>query len=111
MLLMIIGHLRDWVGKRLFPAAYSHLRPSHGYAPLFRDEIGKVVRRGPVEAGRGPTGDARDGAGEAVLDAARPVTGVAGRTATCLDRTPTNHFADFVFTGETTPMRSFNRRV
>lgn len=85
--LMIIGHLRDWVGKRLFPAAYSHLRPSHGYAPLFSDFDSFYTRRLKLR----------------IEDCfARPVTGVAGRTATCLDRTPTNHFADFVFTGETT---------
>jgi serine palmitoyltransferase len=84
---MIIGHLRDWVGKRLFPAAYSHLRPSHGYAPLFSDFDSFYTRRLKLR----------------IEDCfARPVTGVAGRTATCLDRTPTNHFADFVFTGETT---------
>ncbi|GAA5992153.1 hypothetical protein JCM10908_001792 [Rhodotorula pacifica] len=85
--LMIIGHLRDWVGKRLFPASYSHLRPSRGYAPLFSDFDSFYTRRLKLR----------------IEDCfARPVTGVAGRTATCLDRTPTNHFADFVFTGETT---------
>lgn len=84
---MIIGHLRDWVGKRLFPASYSHLRPSNGYAPLFSDFDSFYTRRLKIR----------------IEDCfARPVTGVAGRTATCLDRTPTNHFADFVFTGETT---------
>ncbi|BGP19452.1 serine palmitoyltransferase component [Rhodosporidiobolus nylandii] len=86
-MLIILGHLRDFIGKRLFPASYSHLRPSNGYAPLFSDFDSFYTRRLKLR----------------IEDCfARPVTGVAARTATCLDRTPTNHFADFVFTGETT---------
>ncbi|GAA6042502.1 hypothetical protein JCM8097_003062 [Rhodosporidiobolus ruineniae] len=86
-MLIILGHLRDFIGKRLFPASYSHLRPSNGYAPLFSDFDSFYTRRLKLR----------------IEDCfSRPVTGVAARTATCLDRTPTNHFADFVFTGETT---------
>ncbi|GAA5902784.1 hypothetical protein JCM6882_004066, partial [Rhodosporidiobolus microsporus] len=86
-MLIILGHLRDFIGKRLFPSAYSHLRPSHGYAPLFSDFDSFYTRRLKLR----------------IEDCfSRPVTGVASRTAICLDRTPTNHFADFVFTGETT---------
>ncbi|KAL7342166.1 serine palmitoyltransferase 2 [Rhodotorula toruloides] len=86
-ILIVIGHIRDYVGKRLFPASYSHLRPSHGYAPLFSDFDSFYTRRLKLR----------------LEDCfARPVTGVAARTATLIDRTPTDFFADFVFTGETT---------
>ncbi|GAA5907029.1 hypothetical protein JCM8208_004494 [Rhodotorula glutinis] len=86
-LLFVMGHIRDFIGKRLFPASYSHLRPSNGYAPLFSDFDSFYTRRLKLR----------------LEDCfARPVTGVASRTAICLDRTPTNHFHDFVFTGETT---------
>ena len=86
-LLFVLGHIRDFIGKRLFPASYSHLRPSNGYAPLFSDFDSFYTRRLKLR----------------LEDCfARPVTGVAARTAICLDRTPTNHFHDFVFTGETT---------
>ncbi|GAA6010433.1 hypothetical protein JCM10207_001302 [Rhodosporidiobolus poonsookiae] len=86
-MLIILGHLRDFIGKRLFPSSYSHLRPSNGYAPLFSDFDSFYTRRLKLR----------------IEDCfSRPVTGVAARTAICLDRTPTNHFADFVFTGETT---------
>ncbi|GAA5995483.1 uncharacterized protein JCM10292_005201 [Rhodotorula paludigena] len=86
-LLIVLGHIRDFIGKRLFPSSYSHLRPSNGYAPLFSDFDSFYTRRLKLR----------------IEDCfARPVTGVAGRTATCLDRAPTSHFHDFVFTGETT---------
>ncbi|BGP42884.1 serine palmitoyltransferase component [Rhodotorula kratochvilovae] len=86
-LLIVLGHIRDFIGKRLFPASYSHLRPSNGYAPLFSDFDSFYTRRLKLR----------------LEDCfSRPITGVAARTAICLDRTPTNHFHDFVFTGETT---------
>jgi hypothetical protein len=94
----------------MFPASYQHLRPSNvrlpyplrllfaspahasfflsqGYAPLFSDFDSFYTRRLKLR----------------IEDCfSRPVTGVASRTATCIDRTPTDHFADFVYTGETT---------
>ncbi|GAA5866804.1 hypothetical protein JCM1840_004272 [Sporobolomyces johnsonii] len=86
-LLILLGHMRDFIGKWLFPASYSHLRPSNGYAPLFSDFDSFYTRRLKLRI--------EDCFG-------RPITAVAARTAICLDRTPSNFFADFTFTGETT---------
>ncbi|GAA6021470.1 hypothetical protein JCM11491_006506 [Sporobolomyces phaffii] len=86
-LLIVLGHLRDFFGKMLFPASYAHLRPSNGYAPLFSDFDSFYTRRLKLR----------------IEDCfARPITAVAARTAVILNRTPTNFFADFTFTGETT---------
>ncbi|SCZ97251.1 BZ3500_MvSof-1268-A1-R1_Chr4-2g07088 [Microbotryum saponariae] len=86
-LLILIGHLRDFIGKRLFPREYAHLKPSNGYAPLYSDFDSFYTRRLKLR----------------IEDCfARPITGVAARTATILDRTPSEFFHDFTFTGETT---------
>ncbi|KAK4057402.1 serine palmitoyltransferase component [Microbotryomycetes sp. JL221] len=86
-LLILIGHMRDFLGKRLFPAEYSHLKPSNGYAALFSDFDSFYTRRLKLR----------------LEDCfARPITAVAARTATILDRTPTEFFSNFTFTGETT---------
>ncbi|SCV69186.1 BQ2448_2206 [Microbotryum intermedium] len=86
-LLILIGHLRDFIGKRLFPREYAHLKPSNGYAPLYSDFDSFYTRRLKLR----------------LEDCfARPITGVAARTATILDRTPSEFFHDFTFTGETT---------
>ncbi|ORY66630.1 pyridoxal phosphate-dependent transferase [Leucosporidium creatinivorum] len=86
-LLIVIGHMRDFLGKWLFPAEYSHLQPSNGYAALYSDFDSFYTRRLKLR----------------LEDCfARPITGVAARTATLLDRTPTNFFSEFTFTGETT---------
>ncbi|KAM0786945.1 hypothetical protein ACM66B_002366 [Microbotryomycetes sp. NB124-2] len=86
-LLILVGHIRDFLGKRLFPADYSHLTPSNGYAALFSDFDSFYTRRLKLR----------------LEDCfARPVTAVAARTATILDRTPTEFFSNFTFTGETT---------
>ncbi|GAA5825507.1 hypothetical protein JCM10212_002413 [Sporobolomyces blumeae] len=86
-LLIVLGHLRDFFGKILFPASYAHLRPSNGYAPLFSDFDSFYTRRLKLR----------------IEDCfSRPITAVAARTAVILNRTPSNFFADFTFTGETT---------
>lgn len=101
--------MRDFLGKWLFPAEYSHLKPSNvgsrsdferwqdpayasiphlqGYAALYSDFDSFYTRRLKLR----------------LEDCfARPVTAVAARTATLLDRKPTSQFHDFIFTGETT---------
>ncbi|KAM0746045.1 PLP-dependent transferase [Meredithblackwellia eburnea MCA 4105] len=86
-LLICIGHMRDFFGKILFPGDYMHLKPNGGYAPLFSDFDSFYTRRLKLR----------------IDDAfARPVTAVAGRTATLLDRTSANFNTSFSFTGETT---------
>jgi len=60
---------------------------SQGYAPLFSDFDSFYTRRLKLR----------------IEDCfSRPITAVAARTAVILNRTPTNFFADFTFTGETT---------
>lgn len=37
LILIVIGHMRDFFGKRLFPASYHHLVETNGYAALNSD--------------------------------------------------------------------------
>lgn len=71
LILIVLGHIRDFVGKRLSPAAYKHLMPSNGYAPLNSDFDSFYTRRLKTR-----------------MDEcfSQPVTGVAGRTILLLDR-------------------------
>ncbi|KAK4702609.1 serine palmitoyltransferase, partial [Phenoliferia sp. Uapishka_3] len=86
-LLQMFGHAREFIGKVLFPGDYEHLRAHDGYAPLFSDWDSFYTRRLKLR----------------IDDCfARPVTSVAGRTATLLDRTTSNYNNSFTFTGETT---------
>lgn len=85
--LILIGHARDFVGKRVHPKAYAHLRPHAGYAALFSDFDSFYTRRLKLR----------------IDDCfARPVTQVAARTATLLDRTTRDHNRSFLYTGTTT---------
>lgn len=87
LILISIGHLRDYVGKRVFPKAYRHLVETGGYAALNSDFDSFYTRRL-----------------KARLDDcfSRPVTGVCGRTVLCLDRVTDDFYASFRFTGEKT---------
>jgi len=88
LILIVLGHVRDFVGKRLTPAAYKHLMPSNvcnhslihlilqlnfsqGYAPLNSDFDSFYTRRLKTR-----------------MDEcfSQPVTGVAGRTILLLNR-------------------------
>ncbi|KAF7329899.1 Serine palmitoyltransferase 2 [Mycena kentingensis (nom. inval.)] len=71
LLLICIGHVRDFVGKRFRPRAYRHLMAQNGYAPLNSDWDSFYTRRLKLRM------DECFG---------QPITGVAGRTALILDR-------------------------
>ncbi|KAK8861640.1 hypothetical protein IAR55_002463 [Kwoniella newhampshirensis] len=87
LLLIVMGHIRDFFGKRFRPAAYSHLMPQNGYAALNSDFDSFYTRRLKQR-----------------LDDcfARPVTGVAGRTIMLYDRTSNDQNKTFTRTGSTT---------
>lgn len=87
LILIVIGHMRDFLGKRVFPRAYRHLVEVNGYAALNSDFDSFYTRRL-----------------KARLDDcfSRPVTGVCGRTVLCLDRVTDDFNATFRFTGDRT---------
>jgi serine palmitoyltransferase len=87
LILIIVGHCRDFVGKRLFPKSYRHLMASDGYAALNSDFDSFYTRRLKLR-----------------LDDcfSRPVTGVCGRTVVTLDRKTDDFFQSFRLTGEKT---------
>lgn len=85
LILIVIGHMRDFVGKRLFPKSYRHLVESNGYAALNSDFDSFYTRRLKAR----------------IDDCfSRPVTGVCGRTVLTLDRVTDDFFQSFRFTGE-----------
>ncbi|KAN0065609.1 serine palmitoyltransferase component [Thecaphora frezii] len=87
IILIVIGHMRDYTGKRLFPKSYRHLMERDGYAALNSDFDSFYTRRL-----------------KARLDDcfSRPVTGVCGRTVLTLDRVSDDYYQSFRFTGEKT---------
>ncbi|WRT65767.1 uncharacterized protein IL334_002716 [Kwoniella shivajii] len=87
ILLIVIGHMRDFFGKRFKPADYAHLMPQNGYAALNSDFDSFYTRR----------------LKQRLEDCfARPTTGVPGRTIVCYDRASTNENKTFNLTGTTT---------
>ncbi|KAK4690029.1 serine palmitoyltransferase, partial [Tremellales sp. Uapishka_1] len=87
LLLIVLGHVRDFFGKKFHPKAYEHLMPKNGYAALNSDFDSFYTRRL-----------------KARLDDcfSRPVTGVPGRTIVCCDRVSNDHNASFELLGTTT---------
>lgn len=87
IILILIGHMRDFSGKRLFPKSYHHLMERDGYAALNSDFDSFYTRRL-----------------KARMDDcfSRPVTGVCGRTVVCLDRVALDYYQTFHLTGEKT---------
>ncbi|CAH7668877.1 serine palmitoyltransferase, partial [Phakopsora pachyrhizi] len=83
LLLFLIGHVRDAIGKRLFPKDYEQLMPHNGYAALNSDFGSFFTRRVKSK-----------------LDDcfSRPVTGPPGRTIKLLDRTSLDYCFNFKFT-------------
>ncbi|KAJ4496105.1 serine palmitoyltransferase 2 [Lentinula edodes] len=71
LILIVLGHLRDILGKRFRAKSYKHLMPSNGYAPLNSDFDSFYTRRLKKRM-------------EECFS--QPVTGVAGRTIQILDR-------------------------
>ncbi|PWN40689.1 PLP-dependent transferase [Ceraceosorus guamensis] len=86
-ILIVVGHIRDFLEKRFYPSTFTHLVEINGYAPLNSDFDSFYTRR----------------LKHRLEDCfARPVTGVCGRTVTLLDRTSQNAFDTFELTGEKT---------
>ncbi|CAE6505178.1 unnamed protein product [Rhizoctonia solani] len=84
VVLIVIGHMRDWFGKRFWKESYKHLMPHDGYAALNSDFDSFYTRRLKTR-----------------LDDcfSRPVTGVPGRTIVLLDRSTDDYNNTFKFTG------------
>ncbi|KAI0050304.1 serine palmitoyltransferase 2 [Auriscalpium vulgare] len=87
ILLICIGHVRDFVGKRFHPSFYYHLMPHDGYAPLNSDFDSFYTRRLKTR-----------------IDEcfSHPVTGVPGRTIMLLDRVSYDHNITSHLTGTKT---------
>ncbi|KAJ7031604.1 serine palmitoyltransferase 2 [Mycena alexandri] len=87
LILICMGHIRDFLGKRFHPSAYHHLMPRDGYAPLNSDFDSFYTRRLKRR-----------------MDEcfSQPVTGVAGRTIMLLDRYSADYNATQIFTGNRT---------
>jgi serine palmitoyltransferase len=85
--LIVIGHIRDFLGKMFHPSNYSNLLPSNGYAALNSDFDSFYTRRLKRR-----------------LDDcfSRPVTGVPGRTIVVLDRKSEDRKLTFNLTGTRT---------
>ncbi|KAJ3131036.1 serine palmitoyltransferase component [Physocladia obscura] len=85
-ILIITGHLRDFIGFRTNPAAYAHLRNKNGYAPLNSGFDTFYHRRLYTRI--------RD-----VFN--RPITNVPGRTITLLERQSKDYNKSFQLKGTT----------
>ena len=79
-----LGHLRDFVGKRIFPVSFQHLRERDGYAALSSDFDSFFTRRLKMRI-------------DTCFD--RPVTGVCGRTVMTLERHSDDYCRSFHLTG------------
>ncbi|CAL1709534.1 unnamed protein product [Somion occarium] len=87
LLVICIGHLRDFIGKRFKPSAFRHLMTQDGYAALNSDFDSFYTRRLKSR----------------IDDCfSHPVTGVPGRTILLLDRYSTDHNVTFQPTGTRT---------
>ncbi|KAG5716793.1 Serine palmitoyltransferase 2, partial [Termitomyces sp. T112] len=87
LILIVIGHIRDFVGKRINPKYYTHLVPRNGYAPLNSDFDSFYTRR----------------LKKRMDDCfSQPVTGVAGRTILLLDRISPDYNHTHILTGTRT---------
>lgn len=82
--LISLGHLRDFVGKRIFPVSFQHLRERDGYAALSSDFDSFFTRRLKMRM-------------DTCFD--RPVTGVCGRTVMTLERHSDDYCRSFHLTG------------
>ncbi|KAG4306293.1 hypothetical protein PORY_000281 [Pneumocystis oryctolagi] len=84
LILIILGHIRDFFGKRFKKQKYSHLRAHDGYAPLNSDFDNFYVRRLKMR----------------LNDCfSRPTTGVPGRMITLIERVSYDYNKTFVFSG------------
>ncbi|KAJ7248628.1 pyridoxal phosphate-dependent transferase [Mycena haematopus] len=87
LILICLGHIRDFLGRRFYPKSYQHLMPRDGYAPLNSDFDSFYTRRL-----------------KARMDECfgQPITGVAGRTTLLLDRYSPDYNTTQIFTGTQT---------
>ncbi|WFD33436.1 serine C-palmitoyltransferase [Malassezia cuniculi] len=86
IVLISLGHIRDFIGKRIFPISFQHLRDRDGYAALSSDFDSFYTRRLKMRI-------------DTCFD--RPVTGVCGRTVMTLERRTDNYCRSFYLTGRT----------
>ncbi|KAF8268339.1 serine palmitoyltransferase 2 [Lactarius quietus] len=87
LFLILMGHIRDFFGKRINPAFYRHLLPYEGYAPLNSDFDSFYTRRLKTR----------------IDDCfSSPVTGVPGRTINLFDRESKDYNNSFYLTGAIT---------
>ncbi|KAJ7099727.1 serine palmitoyltransferase 2 [Mycena epipterygia] len=87
LILICLGHIRDFFGKRFYPRDFAHVMPSDGYAALNSDFDSFYTRR------------LKQRMNECF---GQPITGVAGRTTLLLDRYSPDYNATQVFTGTRT---------
>jgi 7-keto-8-aminopelargonate synthetase-like enzyme len=87
LILIVIGHLRDFIGKLFIPQAYAHLHIRDGYAPLYSDFESFYTRRLYTR----------------IRDCwNRPMTKIPGRVMTLIDRVSPDYNQTFKFTGTET---------
>ncbi|KAG1861139.1 pyridoxal phosphate-dependent transferase [Suillus subalutaceus] len=84
VILHLLGHMRDFFGKRFAKSSFAHLMPQNGYAPLNTNFDSFYTRRL-----RGRMTDCL----------CQPVTGVPGRTIVILDRCSTDNNYTQIRTG------------
>lgn len=84
IIIILFGHVRDYIGKRLYKSSFKNLLERDGYAPLNSDFDSFYTRRLKTRI---------DNCFE------RPVTGVCGRTVMTLDRETTDYCRSFHLTG------------
>ncbi|KAH8083357.1 serine palmitoyltransferase 2 [Cristinia sonorae] len=87
LLLICVGHLRDFIGKRMRPSSYKHLMKQDGYMALNSDFDSFYTRRLMLR-----------------IDDCffQPVTGVPGRTIVLLDRSSPDYNITYYPTGTRT---------
>lgn len=84
IMLILFGHIRDFIGRRFYSADFQHLRENNGYAALNSDFDSFFTRRLKTRI---------DDCFE------RPVTGVNGRTVMTLERVSDDYNRNFRLTG------------
>lgn len=84
IILILFGHVRDYIGCRLYPLDFAHLRENNGYAALNSGFDSFFTRRLKTRI---------DNCFE------RPVTGVCGRTVVMLERKSDDFHRHFYLTG------------
>ncbi|KAF9011937.1 serine palmitoyltransferase 2 [Cyathus striatus] len=93
LILIVIGHMRDFVGKRIWPSSYKHLIPRE----LTRKLLGICTSQFRLDSFY--TRRLKTRMDECF---SQPVTGVAGRTIVLLDRISPDYNYTQIFTGTRT---------